>query len=75
MLEESYIPTVGIQTKPLGVGSFPTHNNKLITKIKTVLRFLGPAFIVSVAYIDPGTFELVQFDDYLPNKGLRGRCL
>ncbi len=25
-------------------------------KIKTMLRFIGPAFIVSVAYIDPGNF-------------------
>lgn len=56
MLEESYIPTVGIQTKPLGSGSFPTHSSKPITKIKTILQFLGPAFIVSVAYIDPGNF-------------------
>jgi manganese transport protein len=29
---------------------------KLSRKIKQLLRFLGPAFIVSVAYVDPGNF-------------------
>jgi NRAMP (natural resistance-associated macrophage protein) metal ion transporters len=28
----------------------------IITKIKSFMKFLGPAFIVSVAYIDPGNF-------------------
>jgi len=30
--------------------------SKKFTGIKTLLKFLGPAFIVSVAYIDPGNF-------------------
>jgi manganese transport protein len=29
---------------------------KLSRKIKQLLRFLGPAFIISVAYVDPGNF-------------------
>lgn len=29
---------------------------KSITKLKALARYLGPAFIVSVAYIDPGNF-------------------
>lgn len=29
---------------------------KNLNKFKTLLKFLGPAFIVSVAYIDPGNF-------------------
>nr|WP_235716014.1 Nramp family divalent metal transporter [Acetivibrio cellulolyticus] len=31
-------------------------SGKFISKVKTLLKFLGPAFIVSVAYIDPGNF-------------------
>ncbi|MGE5455559.1 MAG: Nramp family divalent metal transporter [Ignavibacteriales bacterium] len=30
--------------------------NSIISKIKMGLKYLGPAFIVSVAYIDPGNF-------------------
>lgn len=56
MLEESLIPTAGVQPNPLGVGRILTHNSRPFNKIKTMLRFLGPAFIVSVAYIDPGNF-------------------
>jgi len=50
------------------VQSAAAHENRLIStragakgagfgnKIKTALKFIGPAFIVSVAYIDPGNF-------------------
>jgi len=31
-------------------------NNSLLYKFKQLSRYLGPAFIVSVAYIDPGNF-------------------
>lgn len=31
-------------------------NTKLFPKIKQIFKFLGPAFIVSVAYVDPGNF-------------------
>lgn len=31
-------------------------NNNLLNKIKQLSKYLGPAFIVSVAYIDPGNF-------------------
>jgi len=58
LLEESYLPTAGMQAEPLGVGRILTHNSRPFNKIKTSLRFLGPAFIVSVAYIDPGILEL-----------------
>ncbi len=33
-----------------------TENNKILVKIKQLLKYLGPAFIISVAYIDPGNF-------------------
>ncbi|MBL4937563.1 Nramp family divalent metal transporter [Clostridium sp. YIM B02515] len=31
-------------------------NNKLSNRFKSLLKFLGPAFVVSVAYVDPGNF-------------------
>lgn len=31
-------------------------NKGLLSKVRQILKFLGPAFIVSVAYIDPGNF-------------------
>lgn len=31
-------------------------NNKMLVKIKQLLKYLGPAFVISVAYIDPGNF-------------------
>lgn len=31
-------------------------NNKLLNRFKSLLKFLGPAFVVSVAYVDPGNF-------------------
>lgn len=56
MLEESYVPTIGSQTEALSVKRLLTKSNNPFNKIKTMFRFLGPAFIVSVAYIDPGNF-------------------
>jgi manganese transport protein len=56
LLEESYVTTSGIQTDGLQVGKILSQNSKPLSKIKTIFRFLGPAFIVSVAYIDPGNF-------------------
>ncbi|WP_010251906.1 Nramp family divalent metal transporter [Acetivibrio cellulolyticus] len=57
MLEESYAQTVESQGEQLIVGRVATRSSgKFISKVKTLLKFLGPAFIVSVAYIDPGNF-------------------
>ena len=57
MLDDSYVQPVGSQPEQFiiaraGVG----YNNGIFSKIKTLLKYLGPAFIVSVAYIDPGNF-------------------
>jgi manganese transport protein len=38
------------------VGTLTTGNNRLGIRFKNLLKYLGPAFIVSVAYIDPGNF-------------------
>ena len=56
MLDESFSPAMGSQAESLNVGRVISHNSKSIGRIRTVLKFLGPAFIVSVAYIDPGNF-------------------
>lgn len=32
------------------------HNFSIFEKFKDLLKFLGPAFVISVAYIDPGNF-------------------
>ena len=56
MLEESCILTNVSQTESLDAARILTHNIKPISKIRTALSFLGPAFVVSVAYIDPGNF-------------------
>jgi manganese transport protein len=41
----------------LAIGNIRMKNpGKSLSKFKTLLQFLGPAFIVSVAYIDPGNF-------------------
>lgn len=56
MLDESFSPTLGSQAESLNVGRVIPHKRDSIGRIRTVLKFLGPAFIVSVAYIDPGNF-------------------
>ncbi len=61
MLDDSFSPTLGSQAESLNVGRVIPHNSKSIGKIRTVLKFLGPAFIVSVAYIDPDNLKLEHF--------------
>lgn len=56
MLEESNVKTVDSLPEQLIIRRVRTKDNKSINKVKTLLKFLGPAFIVSVAYIDPGNF-------------------
>lgn len=57
MTDDSYAQTISSQIEQRGIidikvkSSFP-----FLSKAKTLFRFLGPAFIVSVAYIDPGNF-------------------
>jgi len=56
MLEESYIPSAGIQSDSMGIKKIFTVKRQPFSKFQTLLKFLGPAFIVSVAYVDPGNF-------------------
>lgn len=48
-----------IKEKPVGFNASINELNKkmsILVKIRSLLKFLGPAFIISVAYIDPGNF-------------------
>lgn len=56
MLEKNYITNVEAQAASLSVVKNINSSGTKFSKFKTALRFLGPAFIVSVAYIDPGNF-------------------
>lgn len=56
MLDESYIPAAGSQADSLGFEKIFTRKAQPFSKVQTLLKFLGPAFIVSVAYVDPGNF-------------------
>lgn len=44
------------KTNSLGLKIGTDNTMTLFSKFKCLLKFLGPAFIVSVAYIDPGNF-------------------
>lgn len=57
MLDESYIHTVGSQAEQLIIDRVKADSKRrYFCRFKTLIKFLGPAFIVSVAYIDPGNF-------------------
>ncbi len=53
MLEESYGQTISSTTDQINLKRV---NTILLPKKKSIVHFLGPAFVVSVAYIDPGNF-------------------
>jgi manganese transport protein len=54
--EESCVRQVGSPAERLLISRKKQARSGFLYKIKTLLKFLGPAFIVSVAYIDPGNF-------------------
>lgn len=57
MLEESYVQSIGSHAEQLNISRVRIQSGgNISSKVKTLLKFLGPAFIVSVAYIDPGNF-------------------
>lgn len=57
MHNEDNISEICIRTNELNP-FFREHNDSwtIVKRFKQLLKFLGPAFIVSVAYIDPGNF-------------------
>ncbi len=57
MLEESSVQTLASLPEQYEINGLTLQGKvNFGKKIKTIFRFLGPAFIVSVAYIDPGNF-------------------
>lgn len=56
MFEESYAQSVLAPGEQLVLRKVNLPSTGLLYKFKNLLKFLGPAFIVSVAYIDPGNF-------------------
>ncbi len=53
MLDESYGRTYPPTTDQMSIKRL---NSVILPKKRSVLHFLGPAFVISVAYIDPGNF-------------------
>lgn len=57
MLEEGYVQSVDSPAEQLIVRRVKIESSgNVLSRLKTILKFLGPAFIVSVAYVDPGNF-------------------
>lgn len=57
MLDESYVDSFDASIDELnGEGTIPKKQRSIFSRLKTCVKFLGPAFVVSVAYIDPGNF-------------------
>ncbi len=56
MQDDSYVQTIVPAAQSLLVGRVRTKKTSVLRRISTFTKFLGPAFIVSVAYIDPGNF-------------------
>lgn len=57
MLEETYVQGVNPRIDSLKLGNPRYHRqSRFPSGLKTLLKYIGPAFIVSVAYIDPGNF-------------------
>lgn len=57
MASERSLTEIDLNSNIVNTISFERKNdNRLVGKFKRLLKFLGPAFIVSVAYVDPGNF-------------------
>lgn len=57
MREQAGIQTGASLTEELGLGRVKVYNKpRMAAWLRQLLKYMGPAFIVSVAYIDPGNF-------------------
>lgn len=50
------IEEIALEARKVCPIDVPVLNSGLLSRFKHLLKYLGPAFIVSVAYIDPGNF-------------------
>ncbi len=55
-MENNYVQSIYTQPEQLIIDTRQVGNVKPFSRIKSLMKCLGPAFIVSVAYIDPGNF-------------------
>lgn len=57
MLDENYVQTICPESEQILIGNIKSPDSfRIVSRIKALAKCLGPAFIVSVAYIDPGNF-------------------
>lgn len=57
MIDENFAQSIYAQPEQLNINKSRSFNHLIpITRLKALIKCLGPAFIVSVAYIDPGNF-------------------
>jgi len=57
LLREAEIEGIASQTRDFETGRIRTYeSSQVFSRFKQSLKYLGPAFVVSVAYIDPGNF-------------------
>ena len=57
MLDQSYARVIGSRQEPFRIKSVRIEKNRsILGRARTILKYIGPAFVVSVAYIDPGNF-------------------
>ncbi len=55
MIEDTYAQGIGYQSEQLAIRRARTRNKAgILSRMRQLFKYLGPAFIVSVAYIDPG---------------------
>ena len=57
MLDDNYVQSISPTSEHLILRNINTEKKACrISRVKNLFKFLGPAFVVSVAYIDPGNF-------------------
>ena len=57
MIEQNYARVIGSVPEPFNIKNIRIEKSRSkFSRARTILKFIGPAFVVSVAYIDPGNF-------------------
>lgn len=57
MADNQYAPQTGVLRNTIPLPALKAKGEtRFLSRLKSLLKFLGPAFVVSVAYVDPGNF-------------------
>jgi len=57
VIEQNYARVIGSVPEPFNIKNIRIEKSRSkFSRARTILKFIGPAFVVSVAYIDPGNF-------------------